>query len=181
MLAEIAEDTRNPWSRDRPNGTTYSFFCPWFEGQPFPALLCSDLNCSALSYLNLSLPHSSPLGPAHSPLSALLQDTSGWASRAFKLTSRHATLLNSSLAPSMTTTAQEVEDCQSVHFIKIFTVLVALTFTQHSYTYTHSLSLSHTHTHTCTCTCICTHARCLEEEGSRGPYLDSAGPGTSDR
>ena len=35
---------------------------------------------------------------------------------------------------------------------------------------------THIHTHT-----FCTHARCMEEEGSRGPCRDSAGPGASDR
>ena len=78
------------------------------SAQPSTALLCPLLTCHYLSLLFSALLTLSLLW---------LQDTSGWASRASKLTSRRATLLNSSLAPSMITTAQEVEDCLSVHVI----------------------------------------------------------------
>lgn len=141
MLTEIAEDTRNPWSRDRPNGTRCIPRSSVLVLKENPSLLCSALNCSALSIIDLSLPLSPLLCPAHS-LPAL---AAGYFWMGFKSFQAHfsscyfAKLFPSAKYDYYCTRGRGLSVCACNH---IFLILVALTFTL-----THAHMHTHTHTH----------------------------------
>ena len=143
---------------------------------PCPALLCSALHCLYLpcpallcsALLGLYLPF--PVLSCPALLCLYLQDISGWALRVLFSTSRHATLLNSFLAPSTITTAQEVLFCTipSKYFISSYFI------------YRHCLhKMNQLFIHAHTLMYIFMYTRRMEEKRSRGSCRDCAGPGSS--